>query len=667
MTISRTKAALAGVGTCAALATTLMLGLLTPGAARPQGTGVEAVPSASPIAEGPGGRTALMRWTRRMDPADRGLQHDWQRGDFSGANVSVPNVTAPYAWQGHSAQANFEGSIAWYRTTFAAATAGTYALTFQSANFYAQVWVDGHPIGLHKGSYLAFELRAANLAVGTHTVVVRIDWRNPTAQEKLGYHRTWFNWGGLDGEVEVRRIGPSVLLHPTIQTTLGPAAASPEDGADAGTSTQTGPTGAVNPGGPNIPAGALTATVKVGVEVRNEGLGERPIAIEGTLIHGSQTVALHFPDQRLGHGQSAMVSTTAVVPGPALWSPKSPSLYQLTLAVGHESSYSARVGLRQLTWHDGLLYLNGQRLKLHGASIQEDALGRGDALTPGDEDAIVAELRAIGANAARAQHPLYPGLLERLDAAGILVWQGIGPVEGAGNWYSTTPSLLAAAEDQARQGAIAEQLHPSVFAWNLVDEVAENGRDSAEVRYVQDMARWLHANDPTRMVAVDVWGDHPPSRPGALYSGVDAVAETDYSGWYDSPHNSPSAVSAEISRRLRTMQHTFAGRVLVVSEFGAESNTLNPAGSPGSYGFQSALLEKHVEAYRSDPQLSGMFIYLLRDYPLVPTFEGGSIHAVLPRLRLIEGLDQKGLFTYGGQAKPAASAVARLYRGLPAD
>ena len=147
---------------------------------------------------------------------------------------------------------------------------------------------------------------------------------------------------------------------------------------------------------------------------------------------------------------------------------------------------------------------------------------------------------------------------------------------------------------------------------------------------MQSLTRWLHAHDPTRMVAVDVWGDHPPAHPGALYRGVDAIAETDYSGWYDNPHNSPAAVSAEISRRLSAMQRTFAGRVLVISEFGAESNGLNPGGSPGSYSFQSSLLARHIRAYAADPQLSGMFVYLLRDYPLVPTFEGGSIHGVLP-------------------------------------
>jgi hypothetical protein len=58
-------------------------------------------------------------------------------------------------------------------------------------------------------------------------------------------------------------------------------------------------------------------------------------------------------------------------------------------------------------------------------------------------------------------------------------------------------------------------------------------------------------------------------------------------------------------------------------------------------------------------------VWVLRDYPLTPTFEGGSIHEVLPHLKLLEGLNQKGLFTYGGQAKPGVvSTVARLYGAL---
>lgn len=588
------------------------------------------------VAEGPGGRSALTRWTLAGDPSNRGLARGWQRGGFAGRGVSVPNVVDPLHVKGRTGQRNYEGSVAWYRTSFQTPTSGAYAFAFASANFQASVFLDGRQIASHRGSYLPFEGRA-ELAAGAHTLVVRVDWRNPGAQSRQGFHRTWFNYGGLNGQVSVRAIGESELLEPTIQTTLQPDA-------------------------PN----AAQATVMLGVKVHNNG-PTRTIAPQGTLTAGAQSIPVAFPGQTVAHGETASLSTSVTVANPALWSPSHPNLYDLALSVGQESSYSARVGLRELTWRGGRVYLNGQRLSMHGASLQQDARGRGDALSAGDESTLVAELKAIGANAVRSQHPLAASMLERLDAAGILVWQGVGPVEGASNWYSSTPPLLREAEQQARTAALAAQLHPSIVAWNLVDEVAHNGRNGAEVAYVQTLTKWLHAHDPTRMVAVDVWGDHPPVQAGTLYRGVDAIAETDYTGWYDFPQYGAAQQKAMMRARLAAMQRTFSGRVLVISEFGAESNTLNPAGSPGSYGFQSGLLARHIAVYTADPQLSGMFVWDLRDYPLTPTFEGGSIHFKLPSLRLIEGINQKGLFTYGGSPKPAAGVVSRMFKALPAD
>jgi beta-galactosidase/beta-glucuronidase len=616
---------------CAAFATTFVVAIAPAGA-----------PPLQPVSfEGPGGRTPLTQWTLRKDPADHGLSHGFQRGTFAGAVVTVPNVVSSAPYTGKAGASNYEGSVAWYRTSFSAPHAGEYALSFQSANYAASVWVDGHPLSSHHGSYLPFEMRTG-LAAGAHTLVVRVDWRDPTRQSTEGFHRTWFNWGGLDGEVDVRALGESELSEPAIETTL------------------TSGTG----GGGSNPS---RASVRVSVEVHNYG-GARTLTPEGALVRGAQTIALAFAPVTLAHDQSLLATGTATVAEPALWSPSNPSLYQLTLAIGAESSYAANVGLRQLSWHGGGAYLNGRQLKLHGASIQEDAHGHGDALTPADEDAIVSELKDIHANVVRSQHPLYPGLLERLDEAGILVWQGVGPVEGAGNWYSTTPRLLAEAEQQARTGVLAEQLHPSIFAWNLVDEVANNGRDSQEVEYVRALTHWIHGHDPTRMVAVDVWGDHPPTHAGALYSEADAIAETDYSGWYDYPQDNATQLAQKMRARLKAMEKTFAGKVLFVSEFGAESNALNPAGSPGSYSYQAQLLGEHIAVYEADPHLTGMMMWVLRDYPLTPFFKGGSIHKVLPHLKLIEGLNQKGLFSYGGQAKPGVvSTVARLYAGLPSE
>ncbi len=589
-------------------------------------------PSPSLVFEGPSGRTPLTRWSVRSDSSDRGLSLGWQRSRCTGAAVSVPNVIDANAYTGSAGTRNFEGSDAWYCTTFTAQAAGVYALSFQSASFRAEVFVDGHSLGSHVGPYLPFELRAP-LTAGRHTITVRIDWRKPSLQTSEGFHRTWFNWGGLNGPVTIRPIGASELSGPTIQTSLAAAG-----GAD----------------------------VKVGVLVTNHA-ATRTILPEGSLSRGSQTISLPFAGVTLGPGQSATATAMVHIPQPALWSPSSPSLYNLALSAGTESGYSARVGLREISWRSGRLLLNGRQVHLHGASIQTDAIGHGDALTAADEETIVSELKSIGANAVRCQHPLGAALLERLDAAGIMLWQGVGPVEGAGNWFSDTPRLLASAEQQARTAVLAERIHPSVFAWNLVNEVAGNGANPSEVQYVQTMAHWLHQTDPGRLVAVDVWGDHPPSTAGALYSHVDAVAETDYSGWYDSPLDTPAQLAALIRSRLAAMDRTFAGKVLAISEFGAESNTLNPPGSPGSYSFQSRVLSAHIAAYRADPHLSAMLVWVLRDYPLVPTFEGGSIHAKLPEVKLIEGINQKGLFTYGGRAKPAAAVVARLYRAIPVE
>jgi Glycosyl hydrolases family 2, TIM barrel domain/Glycosyl hydrolases family 2 len=624
------KAALAALVACVVLATAA--------------AAADAPPGGAQLGEGPGGRTALTRWTLALDPSDRGLARGWQRGGFSGRSVSVPNDVDPIHIKGRAGQRNYEGSVAWYRTSIDAPVAGLYAFSFASANFKATAYIDGKAIVSHRGSYLPFEGRA-QLVAGPHALVVRIDWRDPGAQSKQGFHRTWFNWGGLNGQVTMRAIGESELLEPTISTTLSP-----------GTSGASGS------------AGAAEATVHLGVRVRNNG-PMRTIAPQATLTNETQSIPVQFAGQTVAEGQTVAMSTDVMIAKPALWSPSHPNLYTLTLSVGEgvaqQSSYSARVGLRQLTWHEGRMFLNGSQLRLHGASIQEDAQGRGDALTSGDQTTLVDELQAIGANAVRSQHPLDPALLEQLDAAGIVVWQGVGPVEGASQWYSTTPQLEREAEQQARTAALAAELHPSIIAWNLVDEVAHNGRDSAEVGYVQTLTKWLHEHDPTRMVAVDVWGDHPPVHAGTLYHGVDAVAETDYTGWYDFPQYSAAQQRASMRARLRAQERTFAGKVLIVSEFGAESNTLNSPGSPGSYSFQSSLLARHIAVYASDPKLSGMLVWDLRDYPLVPSFEGGSIHFKLPALKLIEGINQKGMFTYGGRAKPAASAVARLFKPLP--
>ena len=312
------------------------------------------------------------------------------------------------------------------------------------------------------------------------------------------------------------------------------------------------------------------------------------------------------------------------------------------------------------------LYLNGRRLLLHGASINEDAPGRGDALTPRDMDASVSELKSIHANATRSQHALNPALLDRLDAAGIMVWQGVGPVDAPGAWTSTTPERRRAARDRVRTSVNQLRLHPSIIAWSLANEVAGDGHAGGQAAYVDDMAQELHRRDPGRVVSVDVWGNHTPSSPNSLlYRHLDAVGTTNYVGWYEATLEPRAVVSRLVKASVASFEAAFPNKAVVVTEFGAEASSANQALRPGGFGFQTRLLATHLRAYKNDTRLSGMLIWVLRDFAVAPSFAGGSIHRIVPDIRIVKGVNQKGLFDYIGRPKPSVHMVGQAYARLP--
>src|SRR5262249_20921632 len=161
----------------------------------------------------------------------------------------------------------------------------------------------------------------------SHVVVVRADWRNPSAMKRAGWHRTWFNFGGINRPVTLVRLGRATLDSPGVVTHLVHGAAV------------------------------------VDVTVRVHGAAH----VTGSLRY----VPLHC------HGERARVR----IAHPNLWAPGHPALYTLTLSVPGRT-LRVKTGLREITWEGTQLRLNGAPLELQGASLQEDAEGRGDALLP---------------------------------------------------------------------------------------------------------------------------------------------------------------------------------------------------------------------------------------------------------------------------------------------
>ena len=163
-----------------------------------------------------------------------------------------------------------------------------------------------------------------NVAAGAHTIVVRVDWRDPERQAEEGFHRTWFNWGGLDGEVEVRPLGRSAPQRG--------ARRRPEDDPCRHTGERAGQ--------------------RAGTQLRRDAHPQP----DGSLS-GSEQIPLSFPRRYRPHGRDRHGDGDR---GGARTQPCGHRRHRTSTPLPRspgESTYSAHVGLRQLTWHGGDVYL----------------------------------------------------------------------------------------------------------------------------------------------------------------------------------------------------------------------------------------------------------------------------------------------------------------------
>ncbi len=205
------------------------------------------------------------------------------------------------------------------------------------------------------------------------------------------------------------------------------------------------------------------------------------------------------------------------------------------------------------------------------------------------------------------------------------------------------------------------QTHPSLIAWNLVNEIAGNGHPAGQIPYIRTMSAELKRRDPGRLVALDVWGAHPPKKAGAVYRNIDAIGDTNYIGWYEKTKAPRSTVRKAIRDHIGLLRRVFPDKILAVTEFGAEANNLNPTNRPGGFRFQADLLRLHLDVYASIPKLSGTLVWNLRDFAVAPSFAGGSIRRQVPEIKIVKGINQKGLFEYAGRRKPSADVVKSAF------
>jgi beta-galactosidase/beta-glucuronidase len=312
-----------------------------------------------------------------------------------------------------------------------------------------------------------------------------------------------------------------------------------------------------------------------------------------------------------------------------------------------------------------VITLNGKRVNLRGASIHEDDLQEGGALSQRTRTQLVNRLKNLGATITRSHYPLHPALIEALDRAGIMYWAQ-APVYQVptDNWARAGVRSLAM---RAVTLTVRNNLnHPSILTWSLANEPEEAGENlgnysSNLVRYINGASRAARLLDDTRLIGMDRQSRVGEPLTTAAHQYLDVLGVNDYFGWYRSVIENrpdlPATTTADLGNYLDELHAANPDLPLVITEFGAEASRSGPAEQKGTYEFQRKFALDHLAIHGSKPFVNGSIYWALRDFRIHMTWQGGA-----PDAYVTPPWHNKSLIEETNVRKPAFLSLARLLR-----
>jgi beta-galactosidase len=224
---------------------------------------------------------------------------------------------------------------------------------------------------------------------------------------------------------------------------------------------------------------------------------------------------------------------------PALWSPRTPQLYEcrVTVRAGENESTSVeRFGVRFYEFQDhGPFLLNGERLLIQGTHRHEDHAGFAAAMPASLIREEMKAIRDMGANFIRLAHYQQQRLvLDLCDELGLLVWEELSWCRGGiGDeaWQAQGREKLTTLIDQHRN-------HPSIILWGLGNEDDWEGEypavDQTAIRaYMQKLTELAHSLDDGRLTSYrrcDFARDIPDVYSPSIWAGWYGGRFVDYEG-----------------------------------------------------------------------------------------------------------------------------------------
>lgn len=433
------------------------------------------------------------------------IDRDWSfhRGDETGAespsfgDSSWDRVNLPHSFSTpYFLASNFYSGYGWYRKTLKMSCLSQdrrFSLEFDGVFRVAEVFVNGHKVGVHKGGYTGFTFDITSMLVpGKNVLAIRVNnlWNarlNPRAGEHV------FS-GGIYRHVRlVQTQALHVAWYGTYVTT------------------------------PDL--NEVQGFVNVATELQNDGDPSAAFVLRTEVLDpAGRTVQEVRSTERLsGNSSMNIVQQTPPIQHPRLWSPDTPVLYKVVTTILRSGRvvdrFETPFGFRWFKWTaEQGFFLNGEHLYFHGANVHQDHAGWGDAVSDDGVALDIGLIKQAGMNFIRGSHyPHSPVFADECDRQGVLLWSensfwGIGGSHAEGVW---TASAYPPHEDDQKpfeesvETSLQEMIrinrnHPSIVAWSMGNEVFFSDDDLLpKIRtLLHTLVELAHKADPSRPAGI---------------------------------------------------------------------------------------------------------------------------------------------------------------------
>ena len=373
--------------------------------------------------------------------------------DHAWETVTLPHTARTEALVAGQGARQWQG-ICWYRKTFdlpADARDQQIILRFDGAMNAAEIWVNGRSAGKFMGGYLPYVMDISKLARPgeTNVVAVRLDNRdNPLTGPKPLVDLDFNLYGGLYRDAHLILKNKLHITDPILA------------GQTAG-------------GGVFVTFPAISreqATVMVRTQVKNDDEIPRPCVVRTTLLDaGGQAVAsAESTPETLAAGTDREIVQEIQVPNPKLWSPQSPTLYQVRSEVIAQGTpvdvAQTRIGIRRIQITKDGFWINGRKMFLRGVNRHQEYPYVGNALSDEAQYRDALKIKEAGFDYVRLSHyPQSPAFLDACDELGLVVMDSLMGWQ----YFDKDPAFAALKYEECRELVRRDRNHPCVILWEV--------------------------------------------------------------------------------------------------------------------------------------------------------------------------------------------------------